>query len=137
MIGYGENLGSGFPLIVNAWNEKHWIKPELVEQPELMQVKLTLYLEHEPKDEPKDEPKIEPKDEPKDEPKIEPKILTQRQVEIITLLEKNDSITLKGIEEKLNLSRSTVKREISLLKGMAILMREGGNYAGHWVIKWP
>ena len=25
MIGYGENLGSGFPLILNAWNEKHWI----------------------------------------------------------------------------------------------------------------
>ena len=38
MIGYGENLGSGFPLILNAWNEKHWIKPELLEQPELMQV---------------------------------------------------------------------------------------------------
>ena len=27
MIGYGENLGSVFPLILNAWNEKHWIKP--------------------------------------------------------------------------------------------------------------
>ena len=47
MIGYGENLGSGFPLILNAWNDKHWMKPELVEQPELMQVKLTLYLENE------------------------------------------------------------------------------------------
>lgn len=41
MIGYGENLGSGFPLILNAWNEKHGLKPELQEQPELMQVKLT------------------------------------------------------------------------------------------------
>ena len=30
MIGYGENLGSGFPLILNAWNEKHWIKPEFI-----------------------------------------------------------------------------------------------------------
>lgn len=29
LIGYGENIGSGFPLIVNAWNEKHWGKPEL------------------------------------------------------------------------------------------------------------
>ena len=38
MIGYGENLGSGFPLILNAWNEKHWIKPELLEQSELMLV---------------------------------------------------------------------------------------------------
>ena len=28
MIGYGENIGSGFPLILSAWNEKHWMKPE-------------------------------------------------------------------------------------------------------------
>ena len=46
MIGYGENLGSGFPLILNAWNEKHWIKPELQEQPELMQVKLILHIQN-------------------------------------------------------------------------------------------
>ena len=35
MIGFGENLGSGFPLILSAWNEKHWLKPELLEQPAL------------------------------------------------------------------------------------------------------
>ncbi|MFA6820352.1 MAG: RNA-binding domain-containing protein, partial [Bacteroidaceae bacterium] len=45
MIGYGENIGSGFPLILSAWNEKHWLKPELIEQPELMQVKLILHIE--------------------------------------------------------------------------------------------
>ena len=45
MIGYGENLGSGFPLILSAWNEKHWLKPELVEYPELMKVKLILHIE--------------------------------------------------------------------------------------------
>ena len=56
MIGYGENLGSGFPLILNAWNEKHWIKPELQEQPELMQVKLTLHIQNEPTNEPVNEP---------------------------------------------------------------------------------
>lgn len=26
-----ENLVSGFPLILSAWNEKHWLKPELIE----------------------------------------------------------------------------------------------------------
>ena len=31
MVGLGENLGSGFPLILSAWNEKHWLKPELIE----------------------------------------------------------------------------------------------------------
>ena len=56
MIGYGENLGSGFPLILNAWNEKHWIRPELVEQPELMQVKLTLYFENKTKSDPINDP---------------------------------------------------------------------------------
>ncbi len=42
MIGYGENIGSGFPLILSAWDEKQWMKPELMEQPEMMQVKLVL-----------------------------------------------------------------------------------------------
>ena len=56
MIGYGEDLGSGFPLILNAWNEKHWIRPELVEQPELMQVKLTLYFENDPVNDPVNDP---------------------------------------------------------------------------------
>lgn len=45
MIGYGENLGFGFPLILSAWNEKHWLKPKLIEQLELMQVKLILHIE--------------------------------------------------------------------------------------------
>jgi hypothetical protein len=40
MIGFGENLGSGFPLILSAWNEKHPLEPELFEQTDLRQVKL-------------------------------------------------------------------------------------------------
>ena len=64
MIGFGENLGSGFPLILSAWNEKHWLRPELIEQRELMQVKLILSIEE------KDDPKDDPKDAPKDAPKI-------------------------------------------------------------------
>ena len=66
MIGYGENLGSGFPFILRAWNEKHWLKPELIEQPELMQVKLILHIE-----------------DVADEPKSEPKQLTKRQYRIL------------------------------------------------------
>lgn len=36
-----EQLGQ-FPLILSTWNEKHWMKPELIEQSELLQVKLIL-----------------------------------------------------------------------------------------------
>lgn len=44
MIGFGENIGSGFPIILDAWSEKLWMKPELIEQRQLMQVKLVLHL---------------------------------------------------------------------------------------------
>lgn len=40
MIGYGENLDSCFPFILSAWNEKYWLKPELIEQ-----LKLILHIE--------------------------------------------------------------------------------------------
>ncbi len=70
MIGYGENLDSGFPFILSAWNEKHWLKPELIEQPELMQVKLILHIE-------------DVADESKSEPKSGPKQLTKRQYRIL------------------------------------------------------
>lgn len=38
--------------MVNAWNEKHWGKPELAEIPELMQTRLTLNISNEPLNKP-------------------------------------------------------------------------------------
>ena len=78
MIGYGENLGSGFPLILNAWNEKHWLKPELLEQSELMQVKLTLHIQNEPIN----------------------VSLTERQKAILSLLKQNPSYSRDELAKK-------------------------------------
>ncbi len=44
MIGYGDNIGSGFPLILEAWKEESWIKPRLDEDRELHEVSLTLRM---------------------------------------------------------------------------------------------
>ena len=82
MIGYGENLGSGFPLILNAWNEKHWLKPELLEQSELMQVKLTLHIQNEPINEPINVS------------------LTERQKAILSLLKQNPSYSRDELAKK-------------------------------------
>ena len=35
MIGYGENIGSGFPKIISAWQKAGWGKPELIDKYEL------------------------------------------------------------------------------------------------------
>ncbi len=43
MIGYGDNAGSGFPTILDAWRGEKWREPDLYEDAELQQVELRLY----------------------------------------------------------------------------------------------
>src|SRR5574344_899348 len=121
MIGYGENLGSGFPLILSAWNEKHWLKPELIEQPELMQVKLILHIED----------KI---DKSKSEPKNEPKELSERQLRILHAISTDNTLTREQISQQLDVLLGTIKRDITVLRKKGFLDRTGGNTYGNWVI---
>ncbi len=44
MIGLGDNIGSGFPAILNAWHEENWRKPDLSQNEELHQVELRLWM---------------------------------------------------------------------------------------------
>ena len=115
---YGGNLGSGFPLILNAWNEKHWIRPELVEQPELMQVKLTLYFENDPVNGVKDGVKE----------------LSEVQRIIVDEIRRNPSITTNEMAQKTGVKFRTLQRYISQLQTLGILVREGGRKDGYWVV---
>ena len=118
MIGYGENLGLGFPLILSAWNEKHWLKPELVEQPELMQVKLILHIENRV---------YVTKDVTKE--------LTERQQIILEFMQADGTITISEMSQKTNVAERTIKRDIESLTEKGILSREGGRKEGRWVIR--
>ena len=119
MIGYGENLGSGFPLILNAWNEKHWIRPELVEQPELMQVKLTLYFENDPVNDLVNDPVK----------------LTDRQNMILQMFDEDNTLSRERLCEKTSLSDGTIKREIAYLKSIGKLKRIGSDKTGYWLVE--
>lgn len=44
MIGYGDNIGSGFPTILSAWGGENWRKPDLSQDEELHQVTLRLWM---------------------------------------------------------------------------------------------
>ena len=44
MIGYGENLGSGFPMILDAWKKSGWIEPELNNKIDIDEVELVLHF---------------------------------------------------------------------------------------------
>lgn len=122
MIGYGENLGSGFPLILNAWNEKHWLKPELQEQSELMQVKLILHVQP------------DPINDPINGPINGPIKLTERQELILQMFAENKSLSRERICEKTGLSDGTIKREIAFLKKSGYLERVGSLKTGYWKV---
>lgn len=133
MIGYGENLGSGFPLILSAWNEKHWLKPELVEQPELMQVKLILHIETLVKETVVISDVL--KDVLKNVSKDVLKELTERQKTILELIYSAPTMTGQEISERLQVSEKTVQRDFAAIRKLGIeLIREGGKTYGHWVI---
>ena len=107
MIGYGENIGSGFPLILSAWNEKHWIKPELIEQTELMQVKLVLHILNE--------------GDTQDVPQT-----------IIELIYNNPNITREDIAKQIGVSTKTIGRYLKILEDKVRFV--GSGYSGHWEI---
>lgn len=126
MIGYGENLGSGFPLILNAWNEKHWIKPELLEQPELMQVKLTLHIQNDVASGSMNDPMNDPINDPLND-SIN---LTERQKLILQMFSEDKSLSRERLCEKTNLTDATAKREIAFLKKTGYLERIGSLKGG-------
>ncbi len=49
MVGYGENLGSGFPTIISAWKEARWGEPDLKNKIEVDEVELMLPLPTQPR----------------------------------------------------------------------------------------
>lgn len=44
MIGLGDNIGSGFPTILQAWGEEKWRQPDLYDDQDLHQVELRLWM---------------------------------------------------------------------------------------------
>lgn len=107
MIGYGENLSSGFPLILNVWNEKHWIKPELLEQPELSHVKLTLYIQSES--------------------------VSERQQAILYIMKQNQYIAREDLGNQLEILLATLKREFTSLRKVTLLV-VGMIKNGQWLL---
>lgn len=130
MVGFGENIGSGFPQIIAAWKETKWGEPELKNKIELDEVELVL-----------------PLGKVANVVKDVVKELTERQKCIVELLNQEPTLTAKAISEKISekasektsekfeVSDRTVENDLAQLKKMGVLVREGGRKDGRWVIK--
>ena len=105
---------------MSAWNEKHWIKPELIEQTELMQVKLVLHILNEGV--PQDVPQSGTQDD-------------TQELDLDTWIEheiaNNPKITTEELAQKSKKGIRTIKRHLAKLKHINYV---GSGYSGHWEI---
>lgn len=60
--------------------------------------------------------------------------LTERQKKIVNLIIQQPSVTAKHMSETLSVSSRTVERELSTLKDKGVLMREGKDNDGVWLV---
>ena len=150
MIGYGENLGSGFPMILNAWKESGWCEPELNNKTDIDEVELVLpFREDEnffadtqnvtdivPKNVLKDVSKDVLKNVLKELPKEIATKLSERQIVILGLIKETPNIAWREISEKLDVSIKTIQRDFADMRNLGVVInREGGKTFGHWTIQ--
>ena len=137
MIGFGENLGSGFPLILSAWNEKHWLKPELIEQRELLQVKLVLSVVT-LDDVKKDDLKINvwPEKWPEEWPEEWPEKWPEKVVQILQIIKEDKNVTIPKLEMALHLGHTTIKKMLREMQNKKLIHRVGpaNGGRGHWEV---
>ena len=113
---------------MSAWNEKHWIKPELIEQTELMQVKLVLHVLNDgvPQSGTQDDTQGDTQDDTQDD--------TQG-LDLDSWIENeianNPKITTEELARLSGKSIITIKRHLAKLKHINFV---GSGYSGHWEI---
>lgn len=135
MIGYGENLGSGFPMILNAWKQTGWGKPELKNRLEVDEVALVLPIQRLEDT----APKSALKSAPKSAPKISKRKSRQNTQEgrlnmIIALIHNEPQITREMICDALGVGLTTLRKDLRILKEQYGVHYEGSSKTGQWVI---
>lgn len=161
MVGFGDNIDSGFSKIMKAWKSLGYPAPEIHEEPEVNEVWLTLPLPKElngiksdetvkandtlngtikANDHVNDHVNNHVNDHVNDHVNTTDSInnilesVSNIQRGIVKEIQANASITYSQICKKLNISISTLTRAIRALKKCGIITREGSDKTGHWVV---
>ena len=60
--------------------------------------------------------------------------LTERQQKILNLIKESPTISAKQMSETLSVTTRTIERDLSLMKKVGVLKREGKDNNGVWII---
>ena len=126
MVGFGDNAGSGFPTILDAWEKEGWVKPELIEDTVLNQVTLILKMVNESVIQ--EENNFAQKNE-RSLSEVLSEVLIKKDFDkvlpIIEHLEEKGSITPKEAESVCGKAPATVRRYLGILTSTGIVVAEG------------
>ena len=112
-IGFGENLGTGFPTMVAAWEKKFHTLPKLEDNLQINFTELTFSG-------------MKSDDEGGQKS-------GQTTEQVLELIKANPNITRAELSSALDISPSAIQKHIDKLKGTRI-RRVGGDKGGHWEI---
>jgi predicted HTH transcriptional regulator len=129
MIGFGENVGSGFPKIIAAWKETNWGEPQLLNKLDVDEVELVL-----PVPSTKATSDTAPANATANATVNATVKLNKTQKKILYLLHENKNATYEEIAKQLDIERTTVWRNIDAMKKKAVLRRVGEDKNGHWEV---
>ena len=111
MIGFGENVGSGFPKIIAAWKETNWGDPQLLNKLDVDEVELVL-----PVPSTKATSDTAPANAPVNAPANAPVKLNKTQSAIVKAMRNDNHITYEDLGTIVEVDRSTIRRNIAVLK---------------------
>ena len=126
MIGYGENVGSGFPTIISAWKEAQWGEPDLKNKIEVDEVELVLPIPNRVSNE-----KVDGNSDVDTDGEIQ---LSDRQQDIISLLNIDGYTTATKMAKLLGTSKRTIDRDISFLRANGYIRKETKDNRSPWIV---
>lgn len=124
-IGFGENVGSGFPKIIAAWKETNWGEPQLLNKLDVDEVELVL---------PVPSPKASSVNAPVNAPANASVKLNKTQLAIIKVLLKDNRATYEDLAKIIGVDRTTIRRNIAVLKEKGVIRRVGEDKNGYWEV---
>ena len=125
MIGYGENVGSGFPTIISAWKDAHWGEPELKNKVEIDEVELVLPI---PVRGANDRVNDRVNDSRNDR-------INSSMMVTLTIVRSNPGIQRKGISDISGKSISTIDRHLAILVKEGLIEHRDSDKTGGYYAK--
>lgn len=121
MIGYGENVGSGFPTIISAWKEARWGEPELKNKIEVDEVELILPIPI----------KMGVSKGVSKGVSID---VSDVALKIYELIKENHNISRSDLAVQTGISLKNIQKHINKLKQIGAIQRVGSPKYGHWEV---